>query len=175
MNVAIRHDYRRELQFHAELFERNGDRGKTLPRLDDWKGKLSPCQEARFFAIYSNKVWLGKNLQKIPLLQGADHGAEMNIWPEQKYVQQVIYSFCAGKWRCYGRPWERVREVSNLGAAKLSGGGVTDKVSGARIKNVDAQLRHCGAVNFRKFYFEQDFLSPHWTERQDVHHILGVG
>src|SRR5947209_19885145 len=143
MNVAIRHDYRRELQLHAELFERNSNRGKTLPRLDDWKGKLAARQEARFFAIYSNKVGLGEDLQKIPRLQGANHRPKMNIWPEQKYIQQVIYSVGAAEWRCYWRPWERVREVANLGAAKLSGVGVTAEGSGTGIQNVNVHWSHC--------------------------------
>src|SRR5207244_11117474 len=126
MNVAIRHDYRRELQFHAELFERNSDSSKTLPGLDNGKGKLAPCQEARFFAIYSNKVGLGEDLQKIPRLQGANHRPKMNIWPEQQYIQQVIYSFGAAEWRGYWRPWDRVRDDHNPGPVKLSRRGVAD-------------------------------------------------
>src|SRR5436853_6882397 len=99
MNVAIRHDYRRELQFHAELFERNSNRGKTLPRLDNGKGKLAPRKEDRFFAIYSNKVGFGENLKKIPRLQGAKHGPKRNTCPEQKYIKRAINSFGAVNWR----------------------------------------------------------------------------
>ncbi len=75
MDVAVGHDHGGKFQLHSEFLERDGDRGKTLPGLDDGEGKFSAGQKAGFLAVYRDQIGLGQDLQQVLLLQGLDHRA----------------------------------------------------------------------------------------------------
>ena len=77
VNIAVRHDHRREFQFHPELAELNGHRGESLAWLDDWERKFASRQETRLFAVYRDQIRLGQNLQQVFLLEGLNHDAKV--------------------------------------------------------------------------------------------------
>src|SRR5579864_4684768 len=89
MDIAIRHDDRREIQFYAEVFERDGDCGKARPRLHNRKRKLAACQETGLFAVHCDEIRLRQNLQQILGLKSFNHSSEMNVRPEKKKIQNV--------------------------------------------------------------------------------------
>src|SRR5215469_567991 len=68
MDIAVRHDQRRELQLHAEFAKLNGHRGKSLPGLNNRKGKFAAGEKTGFFSVHGNQIGLGQNLEKILLL-----------------------------------------------------------------------------------------------------------
>ncbi len=53
------------------------------------EGKLSAGQHLGFLAIHGDHARLGQDLQKIPLLQGLDHRAKVDVAAEEKQIEEV--------------------------------------------------------------------------------------
>src|SRR5580698_5778883 len=82
MDVSVGHDHGSEPQPDSKFFKRDGNRGKTLARLDDGERELSTSQKAGFLAVYRDQVRFRKNLQKILLLQRLDHNPKVDVAAE---------------------------------------------------------------------------------------------
>src|SRR3982074_2734971 len=165
MNVAVRHDDGSELQFDAEIFEGDGDGSESLTGLDQRKWKLTASQETGFFTVDRDEIWLGQDLKEILRLQCLDDRSEVNIWPEEKKVQNVIDSFggCG---------------LSNLltsESSKLTCRGRSNRICSASGDEISAQLCKCATVYLGEFYLKQDLLGTHRAEGEYIYHILGVG
>src|SRR5690349_24594002 len=89
MNRSARHDYGSELQFDAELLELNGYGRESLARLDDGEGEFAACQETSLFAINSNQVRFGEDLEKVLSLQRLDNDPEIQIGTGDKNVEEI--------------------------------------------------------------------------------------
>ena len=86
MNISIGHDYRRELQAHAEIFERDGHGREARARLHDRKRELTTGEKARLLAIHRDQIGLGQDLKQILGLKRLDGGSEINVGSKQKEV-----------------------------------------------------------------------------------------
>src|SRR6185437_1096523 len=162
MDVAIRHDHGCEFQFDTELTELDGDGGKALSRLNDGERKLTTGQEAGFFSVDGDQVWLGQNLQKIFLLQRLNHRSEIDVGAKQKQIQRLIeINSGIGAGAGAGAGSAAGAGVSRLKPAELPRGGGTCRICRSVAEQVYPELRYGGTVNLSKLDLQYNFLRAH--------------
>src|SRR3984893_17284332 len=136
MNIPVGHNYGGELQPHAELFERNGNCCKARAGLHNGEGKLTARQETGFLAVHRAQVGLGQDLQEILVLQGLNHGSEVDIGPEQKQIENVADGLVS---RYRVALTSRLGDLLRSETPKLTGRRGSDDICGAGGDKIYAQ------------------------------------
>src|SRR5690242_4489855 len=115
----MRGDKRCEGKPDTELFELHRDGHTASSPLRDGNGKLATGEKAGFLAAGGHQVGFGQDLQQAAGLHVTDDGAEVDIAPERKNVQNVGHGkrpLASGKTTRYRWRWG-----GEADARKLSG------------------------------------------------------
>src|SRR5262249_37459138 len=135
------------------------------------------CEEAGLLAVDGDEIWLGKNLEQILGLKRFDDGAEIDIWAEEKKIENIADGLCAGVGRRSAIKRSRLRglKIYRTEATELSGADSTDGVARAVGEEVHTELCDRAAIYFGEFHLQQDFLGSDRAEGEHINDFRRVG